>query len=73
MGGHGALICHLKNPGMYKCVSALAPICNPSQCPWGHKAFEGYLGSDQSSWTVRIISLAVIADGCCWIQYIWLF
>lgn len=51
MGGHGALICHLKNPGMYKCVSALAPICNPSQCPWGHKAFEGYLGSDRSSWT----------------------
>jgi len=45
MGGHGALICHLKNPGMYKSVSAFAPICNPTQVPWGEKAFTGYLGS----------------------------
>lgn len=50
MGGHGALISHLKNPGMYKSVSAMAPICNPSQCPWGLKAFEGYLGADRTSW-----------------------
>jgi len=61
MGGHGALICHLKNPGMYQCVSALAPICNPTQCPWGHKAFEGYLGSDQTSWAVRI-SVAIFTN-----------
>jgi len=45
MGGHGALIAFLKNPGMYKSVSAFAPICNPTQVPWGKKAFEGYLGS----------------------------
>ena len=50
MGGHGALICFLKNPGMYKSVSAFAPICNPMQCPWGEKAFTGYLGSDRETW-----------------------
>ncbi|XP_006899030.1 PREDICTED: S-formylglutathione hydrolase-like [Elephantulus edwardii] len=50
MGGHGALICALKNPGKYKSVSAFAPICNPVLYPWGKKAFGGYLGSDQSKW-----------------------
>jgi len=45
MGGHGALVCHLKNPGKYASVSAFAPICNPTQVPWGQKAFTGYLGS----------------------------
>ena len=45
MGGHGALICHLKNPGKYSSVSAFSPICNPTKCPWGEKAFTGYLGS----------------------------
>ncbi|XP_071950547.1 S-formylglutathione hydrolase-like [Antedon mediterranea] len=50
MGGHGALICALKNPGMYKSVSAYAPICNPMQCPWGKKAFTGYLGPKQEAW-----------------------
>lgn len=48
MGGHGALICALKNPGLYKSVSAFAPICNPSECPWGIKAFTGYLGPKES-------------------------
>eukprot|EP00736_Rhodelphis_marinus_P002320 Rmarinus@m.24312 len=48
MGGHGALICALKNPGLYKSVSAFAPICNPVDCPWGHKAFTNYLGSIES-------------------------
>ncbi|MBN3308167.1 S-formylglutathione hydrolase isoform X2 [Amia ocellicauda] len=50
MGGHGALICTLKNPGKYKAVSAFAPICNPMQCAWGQKAFSGYLGPDKSTW-----------------------
>ncbi|XP_061827770.1 S-formylglutathione hydrolase [Nerophis lumbriciformis] len=50
MGGHGALICALKNPGKYKTVSAFAPICNPMQCPWGQKAFAGYLGPDRATW-----------------------
>lgn len=47
MGGHGALTLFLKNPGMYKSVSAFAPIANPSKCPWGEKAFSGYFGEDQ--------------------------
>lgn len=50
MGGHGALICALKNPGKYQSVSAFAPIVNPTQCPWGRKAFEGYLGEDSKAW-----------------------
>lgn len=35
---------------LFKSVSAFAPICHPSACPWGVKAFTGYLGSDQSTW-----------------------
>lgn len=50
MGGHGALICGLKNPDLFKSVSAFAPISNPINCPWGQKAFTGYLGSDKKSW-----------------------
>ena len=50
MGGHGALICALKNPGRYQSVSAFAPISNPLQCPWGEKAFSRYLGEDRSRW-----------------------
>jgi S-formylglutathione hydrolase len=50
MGGHGALIAALRNPGRYKSVSAFAPIVAPSQVPWGHKAFGGYLGDDRSTW-----------------------
>jgi S-formylglutathione hydrolase FrmB len=46
MGGHGALTIALKNAHKYKCVSAIAPICNPTMCPWGIKAFGGYLGVD---------------------------
>ena len=41
MGGHGALVCALKNPGKYRSVSAFSPICNPTQCPWGEKARRG--------------------------------
>jgi S-formylglutathione hydrolase len=43
MGGHGALTLFLKNPGKYRSVSAFAPISNPGLCPWGDKAFKGYL------------------------------
>jgi len=50
MGGHGALICYLKNPGKYLSVSAFAPICNPSNGGWGQKAFSNYLGDDRSDW-----------------------
>ncbi|KAK4461924.1 carbohydrate esterase [Cladorrhinum samala] len=50
MGGHGALTLYLKNKGKYRSVSAFAPICNPSNCPWGEKAFKGYLGDDRKEW-----------------------
>lgn len=50
MGGHGALVVALRNPGRYRSVSAFAPIVAPSQCPWGHKAFGHYLGDDVSAW-----------------------
>jgi S-formylglutathione hydrolase len=50
MGGHGALVCALRNPGRYRSVSAFAPIVAPSQVPWGQKAFTGYLGSDRAAW-----------------------
>ena len=50
MGGHGALACALKNPGQYRSLSAFAPIAAPLRCPWGKKAFKGYLGEDQAQW-----------------------
>ncbi|MFA6069561.1 MAG: S-formylglutathione hydrolase [Janthinobacterium sp.] len=50
MGGHGALVLALRNPHMFRSVSAFAPIAAPSQCPWGKKAFTGYLGNDEASW-----------------------
>ncbi|MBK0064443.1 MULTISPECIES: S-formylglutathione hydrolase [unclassified Acinetobacter] len=50
MGGHGALTLALKYPEKFKSVSAFAPICAPSQCPWGEKAFSHYLGDDRSLW-----------------------
>ncbi|KAK3374983.1 carbohydrate esterase family 1 protein [Podospora didyma] len=51
MGGHGALSLYLKHPELYKSVSAFAPIANPTQCPWGVKAFSGYLGDeDKEAW-----------------------
>lgn len=53
MGGHGALTLALRHPGIYKSLSAFAPIAAPSQCPWGQKAFTAYLGSDQTSWAAH--------------------
>lgn len=50
MGGHGALIVALKNPGRYRSVSAFAPIVAPSRVPWGEKAFTAYLGGDREAW-----------------------
>jgi S-formylglutathione hydrolase len=50
MGGHGALTLALRHPGRFKSVSAFAPIANPINCPWGHKAFGGYLGDDKAEW-----------------------
>jgi S-formylglutathione hydrolase len=50
MGGHGALVCALRNPGRYQSLSAFAPICNPAAVPWGEKAFSRYLGEDRALW-----------------------
>ncbi len=50
MGGYGALMIALKNPGMFKSVSAFAPIVTPCQVPWGQKAFRHYLGDNQADW-----------------------
>ena len=50
MGGHGALVIALRNPGRYRSVSAFAPIVAPSQVPWGQKAFAAYLGDDRAAW-----------------------
>ncbi|WP_448679793.1 S-formylglutathione hydrolase [Pseudomonas nicosulfuronedens] len=50
MGGHGALICALRNPGRYLSLSAFAPITHPSDCPWGQKALGRFLGEDPAAW-----------------------
>ena len=51
MGGHGALVTYLRSPaGTYQSVSAFSPIAHPSNCPWGVKAFTGYLGDDRQQW-----------------------
>lgn len=62
MGGHGALTLALRHPDRYRSVSAFAPIAAPSECPWGEKAFSGYLGSDRASWTDHD-ACALIAAG----------
>jgi S-formylglutathione hydrolase len=50
MGGHGALVLALRNPQVFKSVSAFAPICSPTRCAWGQKALPRYLGENQESW-----------------------
>ncbi|GHE36526.1 S-formylglutathione hydrolase [Vulcaniibacterium thermophilum] len=50
MGGHGALVLALRNPGRYRSVSAFAPIVAPTEVPWGRKAFAAYLGEDPAVW-----------------------
>lgn len=50
MGGHGALMVALRNPGRYASVSAFAPIVNPASVPWGQLAFSSYLGEDRAAW-----------------------
>ncbi len=50
MGGHGALVCALKNPALYRSVSALSPICHPVKSAWGKACFQAYLGGDEKYW-----------------------
>ena len=62
MGGHGALTLALRHPGGFKSVSAFAPIAAPRQCPWGRKAFSGYLGADESTWLAHDASALMAAQ-----------
>jgi S-formylglutathione hydrolase len=50
MGGHGALTLALRQTGIFRSVSAFAPIVSPMNCPWGEKAFTAYLGPDRTTW-----------------------
>ncbi len=63
MGGHGALIAALKNPGRYRSVSAFSPIVAPARVPWGEKAFTAYLGSDRGAWKAWDASELVASAG----------
>ena len=67
MGGHGALTLALRHPHLFRSVSAFAPICSPTRCPWGEKAFTAYLGEDRSQWeahdAARLIETGV-GEGC---------
>ena len=61
MGGHGALILALRHPQLFKSVSAFAPICSPTRCAWGQKAFAAYLGADQAAWREHDAALLIEA------------
>ncbi len=61
MGGHGALTLALRHPGMFRSLSAFAPIAAPSRCPWGEKAFGRYLGPDRSAWAAHDASALMAA------------
>lgn len=62
MGGHGALILGLREKDLFKSVSAFSPIVNPLNCPWGQKAFKGYLG-DQLEGAYDYDATALLSDG----------
>jgi S-formylglutathione hydrolase len=63
MGGHGALTLALRHPGRFLSVSALAPVAAPAQCPWGVKAFGGYLGEDRDAWKAHDASELMAKQG----------
>ena len=63
MGGHGALTLALRHPALARSVSAFAPICAPMHCPWGVKAFSGYLGDDRTAWAAHDATALVEAGG----------
>ncbi len=62
MGGHGALVIALRNPGRYRSVSAFSPIVAPSRVPWGEKAFSAYLGEDRATWLAFDATALVSSD-----------
>ncbi|WP_185234504.1 S-formylglutathione hydrolase [Teredinibacter franksiae] len=64
MGGHGAITLGLKNPQLFKSISAFAPISSPMNCPWGMKALTHYLGADRTSWQ-KYDATALIGEQIC--------
>lgn len=62
MGGHGALTLALRHPGVFRSLSAFAPIAAPSTCPWGDKAFSRYLGLDRAAWAAHDASALMAAQ-----------
>ncbi len=65
MGGHGALILALRHPALFHSVSALAPIAAPMQCPWGVKAFSGYLGEQRANWVAHDATELIKSGASC--------
>src|SRR5690606_11563530 len=66
MGGHGAITLALKHPQQFHSVSAFSPIGNPTECPWGVKAFREYLGDDKQAWRAHDASLLLRAIKAPW-------
>ncbi|MDC8772446.1 S-formylglutathione hydrolase [Roseateles albus] len=62
MGGHGALTLALRHPGSFRSVSAFAPVCAPMQCPWGQKAFAGYLGANHAAHAAHDASALMLSQ-----------
>ena len=65
MGGHGALTLALRHPGLFRSCSAFAPIAAPTRCPWGVKAFTGYLGADRTAWAAHDATALVHGGARC--------
>jgi S-formylglutathione hydrolase len=63
MGGHGAITMALANPGLYRSLSAFAPIANPSASDWGRKQLSAYLGADESRWARHDSALMLRNEG----------
>ena len=61
MGGHGALTLAMRRPDLFRSVSAFSPICSPTRCPWGEKAFSAYLGPDREAWRAHDAALLMQA------------
>ncbi|HYD72964.1 MAG TPA: S-formylglutathione hydrolase [Candidatus Binatia bacterium] len=61
MGGHGALTLAMRRPDLFRSVSAFSPICSPTRCPWGEKAFSAYLGADRNAWRAHDAALLMQA------------
>lgn len=69
MGGHGALTLAFKTPmALWRSVSAFSPICHPTNCPWGEKAFGAYLAGGLAEGTAHdathlLLAAAAAAEG----------